>query len=156
VGYNLKATDMQAAVGVAQLKKLPGFIAARKQNFALLRAGLQDLEEFFVLPEATPHSDPSWFGFPILVRPQAPFARADVLHFLEECKIATRPLFGGNLVRQPAYENVAHRRVGNLVNSDLVMNQLFWIGVYPGLTKEMLAYVLETFHRLPAERNLVQ
>jgi CDP-6-deoxy-D-xylo-4-hexulose-3-dehydrase len=148
VGYNLKATDMQAAVGVAQLKKLPGFIAARKRNFARLRVGLQDLEEFFILPEATPHSDPSWFGFPILVRPGAPFSRAEVLRFLEERKIATRPLFGGNLVRQPAYENVPHRRVGDLANSDLIMNQLFWIGVYPGLTEPMLEYVVNAFHGL--------
>jgi CDP-6-deoxy-D-xylo-4-hexulose-3-dehydrase len=146
IGYNLKATDMQAAVGVAQLKKLPEFIAARKKNFALLRAGLQDLQEFFVLPEATPHSDPSWFGFPILVRPEAPFSRAEVLRFLEEHKIASRALFGGNLVRQPAYQDVRHRVVGDLANSDLVMNRLFWIGVYPGLTSSMLEYVVNVFH----------
>jgi CDP-6-deoxy-D-xylo-4-hexulose-3-dehydrase len=146
IGYNLKATDMQAAVGVAQLKKLPEFIAARKYNFALLRAGLEDLQDFFVLPEATPQSDPSWFGFPILVRPEAPFSRTEVLRFLEERKIASRALFGGNLVRQPAYQNVRHRVVGDLANSDLVMKQLFWIGVYPGLTSPMLEYVVEAFH----------
>jgi CDP-4-dehydro-6-deoxyglucose reductase, E1 len=146
IGYNLKATDMQASVGVAQLKKLPEFIAARKRNFSRLWAGLHDLEEFFVLPEATPGSDPSWFGFPLLVRPNAPFSRAEVIDFLEERKIASRVLFGGNLVRQPAYRNVRHRVIGNLANSDLVMKQLFWIGVYPGLTAEMLDYMIESLH----------
>ena len=146
IGYNLKATDMQAAVGVAQLRKLPEFIEARKRNFATLKAGFQDLNEFFVLPEATPNSDPSWFGFPLMVRPGAPFSRAEVIAFLEERKIASRALFGGNLTRQPAYRDVHYRKVGDLHNSDLVMNNLFWIGVYPGLTPEMLNYVIESFH----------
>ncbi len=146
IGYNLKMTDMQAAVGVAQLKKLPGFIEARKRNFAQLFRGLKELEEFLVLPEATAKSDPSWFGFPLLARDDAPFTRAELVSFLEARKIATRPLFGGNLTRQPAYERVAYRTVGNLPNTDRVMNQLFWIGVYPGLTKEMLDYVVETIH----------
>ena len=145
IGYNLKATDLQAAVGVAQLKKLPGFIEARKRNFARLREGLKPLQDLFVLPEATPNSDPSWFGFPLLVREDAPFTRADVVSFLEERKIGTRPLFGGNLVRQPAYEHVTCRTIGGLANTDRLMNQLFWIGVYPGLTSEMLDYVVETF-----------
>jgi CDP-6-deoxy-D-xylo-4-hexulose-3-dehydrase len=144
VGYNLKATDMQAAVGVAQLEKLPQFIAARKRNFAALRTGLQKLEEFFVLPEATPRSEPSWFGFPLLVRETAPFSREQVVRFLEERKIATRNLFGGNLARQPAYQEVKFRAVGDLRNSDRVMNRLFWIGVYPGLTPPMLDYVVES------------
>jgi CDP-4-dehydro-6-deoxyglucose reductase, E1 len=146
IGYNLKPTDMQAAVGVAQLKKLPEFIAARKGNFAALRSGLEDLEEFFVLPEATADSDPSWFGFPLMVRETAPFSRADILTFLEERRIASRALFGGNLVRQPAYQNVHYRVVGELVNSDLVMNHLFWVGVYPGITRPMRDYMLEVFH----------
>ena len=154
IGYNLKATDMQAAVGVAQLKKLPEFIAARKRNFAELHAGLQDLEEFFVLPQATPNSDPSWFGFPLLVRPDAPFSRGDVLQLLEEHKIASRALFGGNLVRQPAFKDVVHRTVGDLANSDLVMNQLFWIGVYPGIRPAMLAYVFEVFHQFISNRRV--
>ena len=149
IGYNLKATDMQAAVGVAQLKKLPGFIQARKKNFAQLRAGLQDLEEFFVLPEGTANSDPSWFGFPLMVKSDAPFSRADVIAFLEEHKIASRALFGGNLTRQPAYQDVQYRTIGDLPNSDLVMKQLLWIGVYPGLTAEMLDYVIEIFHAIP-------
>ncbi len=146
IGYNLKATDLQAAVGVAQLKKLPAFIERRKRNFDRLHNGLRELQDVFVLPEATPHSDPSWFGFPLLVREDAPFKRADVVSYLEDRKIATRPLFGGNLTRQPAYAGVAHRAVGDLANTDRVMNQLFWIGVYPGLTNSMLDYVVETFH----------
>ena len=153
IGYNLKATDMQASVGVAQIKKLPQFIAARKRNYSVLRAGLHDLQEFFILPEATANSDPSWFGFPLTVRPDAPFSRGEVLRFLEDRKIASRALFGGNLVRQPAYKEVQHRSVGNLPNSDLVMNKLFWIGVYPGITNEMLQYVVETFHEFPGKRR---
>jgi len=148
IGYNLKATDMQAAVGVAQMKKLPGFIEARRANFSYLYAGLQDLQEFFILPEATPNSQPSWFGFPIAVRPEAPFTRNQVVRFLESHKIATRLLFGGNLVRQPAYRNLSYRTIGSLENADFVMNQVFWIGVYPGLTRSMLDYVIETFHDL--------
>jgi CDP-6-deoxy-D-xylo-4-hexulose-3-dehydrase len=153
IGYNLKATDLQASIGVAQIKKLPQFIAARKRNYSILRAGLQDLQEFFILPEATPNSDPSWFGFPLTVKPDAPFSRADVIRFLEQRKIASRALFGGNLTRQPAYSDVRYRKVGSLPNSDLVMNQLFWIGVYPGITEEMLHYVIETFHEFPAKRR---
>jgi len=117
IGYNLKATDLQAAVGVAQLKKLPAFIEARKRNFVRLRDGLKGLQDFFVLPEATANSDPSWFGFPLLVRDDAPFTRGELVSFLENRKIATRPLFGGNLVRQPAYEHVAHRTVGDLATA---------------------------------------
>lgn len=147
IGYNLKATDMQASVGVAQLKKLPEFIDARKRNYSALRAGLQDLETFFILPEATPGSDPSWFGFPVLVRPDAPYSRAEWIRYLEERKIASRALFGGNLVRQPAYADVRYRTIGELANSDLVMKHLFWIGVYPGIRPEMMDYVLETFHQ---------
>ena len=148
VGYNLKATDMQAAVGVAQLKKLPAFIEARKRNFAYLKAGLKDVEEQFVLPEATPNSDPSWFGFPLLVRETAPFSRNALIEFLNGRKIGTRQLFGGNLVRQPAYADLNYRIVGDLRTSDRVMNQAFWIGVYPGLTQPMLDYVLETMNEI--------
>ena len=150
VGYNLKATDMQAAVGVAQLKKLPSFIEVRKQNFAYLKAGLKEVEEFFILPEATKNSDPSWFGMPLLVRETAPFSRNTLIDFLNAKKIATRQLFGGNLVRQPAYQNIPYRVPGELTNSDRVTNQAFWIGVYPGLTRPMLDYVIETFQAVPA------
>lgn len=145
IGYNLKMTDMQAAVGVSQLKKLPGFVAQRRANFARLKEGLREMEDFFILPEATPGSDPSWFGFPIAVRPGAPFNRRQVIAYLEERKIATRLLFAGNLLRQPAYHNIRHRVVGTLKNTDFVMNNVFWIGVYPGLTDEMLDYVVDTF-----------
>jgi len=151
VGYNLKATDMQAAVGVAQLKKLPGFIEARRRNFAYLKAGLKDVEEHFVLPEATPNSDPSWFGLPLLVRETALFSRNTLIEFLYAKKIGTRQLFGGNLVRQPAYADLKYRIVGDLRNSDRVMNQAFWIGVYPGLTRAMLDYVLETINEIASE-----
>ena len=144
VGYNLKLTDMQAAVGVAQLERLPGFIEARRRNFATLHAGLRELDDVLVLPEATPNSEPSWFGFPILVRQDAPFTRDALTRFLESRRIATRLLFGGNLVRQPAYKDVSYRVVGDLANSDRVMHGAFWIGVHPGLTEEMLAYVIES------------
>lgn len=152
LGYNLKLTDMQAAVGVAQLDKLPGFIAARRENFRRLHEGVRDLEAFFILPEATPQSDPSWFGFPLAVRPGAPFTRNQVVAHLEQRRIATRLLFGGNLVRQPAYQNVAHRHIGNLANADFVMNQVFWVGVYPGLTEAMVDYMLEALHELTKKR----
>jgi CDP-6-deoxy-D-xylo-4-hexulose-3-dehydrase len=146
IGYNLKVTDMQAAVGVTQLEKLDTFVAARRRNFARLHAGLADLREHLVLPEATANSDPSWFGFPIAVRPEAPLSRRDVVRFLDERKVGTRQIFAGNLLRQPAYEGVAHRRVGDLANSDFVMNQAFWIGVYPGLSDAMIDYVVEALH----------
>jgi CDP-4-dehydro-6-deoxyglucose reductase, E1 len=146
VGYNLKATDMQAAVGVAQLAKLDGFIAARQRNFAELREGLRGLEEFFILPQATVGSAPSWFGFPIAVRTDAPFTRNQVTQYLEERQIATRLLFGGNLVRQPAYRDRTFRVAGTLENADFVMNQVFWIGLYPGIGPAMLDYMLETLH----------
>jgi CDP-6-deoxy-D-xylo-4-hexulose-3-dehydrase len=145
IGYNLKLTDMQAAVGVAQLKKLPAFIEARKRNWRLLYEGLKGFEEFLILPQATAGSDPSWFGFLITVRPGAPFSRDQLVSFLDGRKIGTRLLFAGNLARQPAYEGVRYRVVGNLANTDLVMNNTLWIGVYPGLTDAMLAYVVEAF-----------
>ena len=148
VGYNLKATDMQAAVGVAQLKKLPAFIEARKQNFSYLKAGIKDLEEFFILPEATANSDPSWFGLPLLVRETASSSRNALMEFLNSKKIATRQLFGGNLIRQPAYAGLNYRVIGDLKASDRVMNQAFWIGVYPGLTRPMLDYVVETMNEI--------
>ena len=148
VGYNLKLTDMQAAVGVAQLEKLDGFIAARRANFARLREGLADLEEHLVLPEATPGSDPSWFGFALSVRPGAPVSRNELVQALEERRIATRLLFGGNLLRQPAYRGIEHRVVGELDNADFVMENTFWVGVYPGLSEEQLDYVIESVHEI--------
>lgn len=145
IGYNLKLTDMQAAVGLAQLDKLEYFIQRRLENFNMLYEGLRPFEEFFILPQASPKAEPSWFGFPISVRESAPFSRNEVVAFLNEQHIATRLLFGGNLLKQPAYLNIEHRVVGDLKNCDFVMNQCFWIGVYPGITREMLDFVLETF-----------
>ncbi|MGA9465739.1 MAG: lipopolysaccharide biosynthesis protein RfbH [Terracidiphilus sp.] len=150
IGYNLKATDMQAALGCSQIEKLPHFIDRRKQNFRYLSAALEPLGEFLQLPQATPGSDPSWFGFPIGVRKDAPFTRQQLIAVLESRKIATRLLFGGNLLRQPAYQDRAYRTVGDLPNSDYVMNNVFWIGVYPGLTAPMLDYVAETMHAFAA------
>ena len=151
VGYNLKATDMQAAVGVAQLQKLPGFIEARKRNFAYLKAGFKAVEEDVVLPETTANSDPSWFGFPLLLRETASFSPKALIEFLHARKIGTRQLFGGNLVRQPAYADRNYRVVGDLRNSDRVMHRTFWIGVYPGLTPAMLDYVLESIDEIASK-----
>ncbi len=144
IGYNLKATDMQAALGASQIEKLPHFIERRKENFRYLYSALKPLQGSFLLPEATPGSDPSWFGFPIAVRQDAPFTREDLIRSLDAKKIHTRLLFGGNLLRQPAYEGCEHRVIGSLPNTDFVMNQVFWLGVYPGLTKQMLDYVAST------------
>jgi CDP-6-deoxy-D-xylo-4-hexulose-3-dehydrase len=152
IGYNLKLTDMQAAIGLAQLKKLPAFIKKRAENFQHLYDGLKDLTDFFILPEAAPKSKPSWFGFPLAVRPEAPFTRNDVIHYLEKHKIATRLLFAGNLMRQPAYREVPYRIVGDLKNSDFVMNNVFWVGVYAGLSPTMLDYVIETLHNFCREK----
>jgi CDP-4-dehydro-6-deoxyglucose reductase, E1 len=143
IGYNLKLTDMQAAVGVSQLKKLPAFIAARRANFQTLYDGLRELEDVLLLPQATPNSDPSWFGFPIGVRADAPFSRDALVQHLDSKKIGTRLLFGGNLTRQPAYKDVNYRVAGSLTNTDYIMNNVFWIGLYPGLTAEHLAYTLD-------------
>ncbi len=146
IGYNLKLTDMQAAVGVAQLEKLRSFIAARKANFQRLHEGLADLEEFLILPEPTPHSDPSWFGFPVALRPDSPIERDYILRFMNDRKIATRLLFGGNLLRQPAYINVEHRHVGELPVADFITSRVFWVGVYPGLHAAHLDFMIESFH----------
>ncbi len=135
---------MQAALGASQIEKLDHFIARRKENFAYLYSLLKPLEHCLLLPEATPGSDPSWFGFPIGVREDAPFKREDLIRALEAQKIGTRLLFGGNLLRQPAYEDCEYRVVGNLPNTDFVMNNVFWIGVYPGLTRQMLDFVVKS------------
>ena len=143
IGYNLKITDMQAAVGLAQLDRLEGFIAARRHNFARLKAALAPLEEFLILPEATPHAEPSWFGFPLTVRPGAPFKRDALVLHLNARKIATRLLFGGNLLRQPYMLGRAHNVPGPLDGADLVMNSTFWIGVFPGLGDGHIDYMAE-------------
>lgn len=146
IGYNLKATDLQAAVGVAQLDKLPGFIAARRRNFDRLLAAVSDLEEFFILPEASPHGEPSWFGLPLAVRPGVPLQRDELLRFLNARHVATRLLFAGNLLRQPAYREIPHRTVGDLQVTDFVMGELFWLGVFPGLSEPAIDYMAESLH----------
>ena len=140
IGYNLKATDMQAALGVTQLAKLDSFVEARRRNFAYLYDKLKDVEGL-ILPKATEHSEPSWFGFPITLEPTHPVNREELLRHLETLKIGTRLMFAGNLMKQPAYRNVDFRVVGNLDNTDIVMTRTFWVGVYPGLTNEMLDFI---------------
>lgn len=139
VGYNLKATDMQAAIGSSQLQKVERFITRRRENFAELHRHFAGNDEL-ILPEATPGSDPSWFGYPITLHPDSDVRRVDLLRYLDQRKIGSRLLFGGNLLRQPAYRGVESRVVGELTNSNIVTDRTFWIGVYPGLTSEMLAY----------------
>jgi CDP-6-deoxy-D-xylo-4-hexulose-3-dehydrase len=151
VGYNLKATDLQAALGLSQLDKIDAFTAARRHNWARLREGL-DGAPHLILPEATLGSEPSWFGFVITVAPEAPFTRKELVDHLEKHKIGTRNLFAGNLTRQPAYQDVPHRIVGDLTNSDVITEQTFWIGVYPGLTDEMTDYMIATIREFVAGR----
>ena len=143
MGYNLKITDMQAACGLAQLEKAPQFIQARKNNFAFLKARLEDCEEFINLPEATQHSDPSWFGFPITLKENCPVKRLDLLTYLDQNKVGTRLLFAGNLTRQPYMIGANYRISGELTNTDNVMNNTFWIGVQPSLTNEMLEFAAQ-------------
>jgi CDP-6-deoxy-D-xylo-4-hexulose-3-dehydrase len=143
-------TDMQAAVGVAQLDKLDGFIEARNTNWIHLYNGLKPLEEVLLLPQATKNSEPSWFGFPITVRSDAPFNRFDLVQHIESRRIGTRQLFGGNLLRQPAYLGMPMRVVGDLINADIVTESTFWIGVYPGLTKEIVDFMVTTIHEFVA------
>jgi CDP-4-dehydro-6-deoxyglucose reductase, E1 len=153
IGYNLKLSDMQAAGGVAQLEKLEGFIERRRQNFAYLLERLRPLEEYLILPEATSNSEPSWFGFPITVRETAPISRNDLVRALEARKIGTRLLFGGNLLRQPAYRNVPHRKISHLENADRIMNQTFWVGVYPGLDMAMLDHIVSSLRHALTHRG---
>jgi CDP-4-dehydro-6-deoxyglucose reductase, E1 len=152
IGYNLKATDMQAAVGIGQLAKLDGFIEARRRNWQMLHDGLAALD-CFVLPRPTPGADPSWFGFCLTIEEGAPFSRHELVRFLEERRIGTRQLFGGNLLRQPAYQTIEHRVVGQLTNSDVVTERTFWLGVFPGLTQPMIEFVIESIHKFVADRS---
>lgn len=145
IGYNLKVTDMQAAIGCAQLDKLPHFIARRKENFAALHARLAPYQDRLILPHATPHSDPSWFGFPITIRENAGFSRNELTQFLEEHLVETRNLFCGNLLRHPAYEGITHRVVGDLKNTDIITERTFFVGVYPGIGSVQLDYMAEQF-----------
>lgn len=143
LGYNLKITDMQAACGLAQLARLDDFVQQRKSNFKYLKAKLHECSEFLILPEATANSEPSWFGFPITIKETAGFSRADLLNYLDDNKIGTRLLFAGNVTKQPYMQGRTYRTVGELTNSDRIMNQTFWVGIYPGLTEEMLDYTAE-------------
>ncbi len=149
IGYNLKSTDIQASLGLSQLKKLPQFGEARRRNWGWLRQSLEGVPGL-ILPQATEGSDPSWFGFAITVSPEASFTRTALVAFLESRRIGTRRLFGGNLTRHPAYHNRPYRVSGDLVNSDIVAENTFWVGVYPGLTLEMIAYVSDSIKEFVA------
>ena len=155
-GYNLKATDLQAAIGCAQLEKLPGFIEARKKNWKLLRQGLNGLKDKFILPAATEHSDPSWFGFLLTVKDSAGFTREQIVNHLEASGIQTRMLFAGNMIKHPCFDEMrrdmsGYRVIGDLRNTDLIMNNTFWVGVYPGMTKPMLAYMIKAIKGFAAK-----
>jgi CDP-6-deoxy-D-xylo-4-hexulose-3-dehydrase len=148
LGYNLKSGEIQAAIGTAQLDRLDDFIDSRRRNWSRLKSGLEGLAKFLVLPEATPGSEPSWFGFPIFVREGAPISRDVVTAELEKRKIGTRLLFGGNLLRQPAFAGVDRRVIGSLANSDRIMRSAFWIGVWPGLSDEMIDYMITSLYEV--------
>ena len=143
LGYNLKISDMQAACGLAQLDRVEEFIEKRRKNFAYLKNRLQTLTNFLYLPEATPNSDPSWFGFPITLKEESGTTRVDLLRFLDQHKIGTRLLFAGNLTKQPYFKGLEYRVVGDLTNTDITMNQTFWVGIYPALGEEHLEYIAE-------------
>jgi CDP-4-dehydro-6-deoxyglucose reductase, E1 len=147
LGYNLKSGDIQAAIGLAQLERLPHFIQKRKANWQFLLDGLTDLKDFLILPEKTKNSDPSWFGFAITVRPNSPKSRSEIVRFLDSQNIGTRQLFGGNLLKQPGFHGTPRRVVGDLRNTDVVMNDSFWIGVWPGLNEEMLTFVIDSLKK---------
>ena len=152
LGYNLKSGDIQASIGLAQLDRLPGFIEARRRNWLYLLEGLRGLDEFLMLPVATKNSDPSWFGFALTVRESSPITRNALVQELNEKKIGTRLLFGGNLLRQPAFMGTPRRVIGDLPNTDIVMNDTFWIGVWPGLTIPMLDFMIETMQEIFKKR----
>jgi CDP-6-deoxy-D-xylo-4-hexulose-3-dehydrase len=155
IGYNLKMTDMQAAVGVAQLEKLPAFVAARRENWRRLHEAFAAYEEYLLLPEPTANSDPSWFGFKLVVRRDAPFSRGELVGYLEEQGVATRQVFAGNLLRQPAYADIAHRVVGDLANTDIIMERAFWIGLYPGISQDMIAYTVAVAERFFKHNSVI-
>jgi CDP-6-deoxy-D-xylo-4-hexulose-3-dehydrase len=144
IGYNLKATDLQAAVGIAQLRRVPSFVARRRENFAGLLKTLEPFQDVLLLPRSDPRAEPCWYAFPITVRPEARFAKNEIVAFLEDRRIATRSLFGGNLLRQPAWDGRQHRVAGSLANSDTIMGSTFLIGVYPGIDDERLHYMQRT------------
>ena len=153
IGFNLKPTDIQAALGVVQLAKLPQFLKARKSNFQTLRSRLEPLQEHLLLPEATPGSDPDWFAFPMTVRPEAPFDRQKMTTYLESRGIETRVLFAGNILRQPGYADIACRVVGDLSRSDLVLDRSFFVGVYPGLGEEQMHFIADEIESFIAKQG---
>jgi CDP-4-dehydro-6-deoxyglucose reductase, E1 len=146
VGYNLKITDMQASIGIAQLQKLPEFIKLRRKNFSYLLEGLSPFEDYFILPQPTNFSEPNWFGFPITVKNTSIFSREKVIEFLASKLIDTRPLFAGNITKQPYFKNIDYRISKDLSNTDKIMFDSFWIGIYPGITFEMLDYIIKSFN----------
>ncbi|MFT6069535.1 MAG: CDP-6-deoxy-D-xylo-4-hexulose-3-dehydrase [Bacteriovoracaceae bacterium] len=143
IGYNLKVTDMQAALGVSQLKKLPQFVEKRRENYKYLRSQLEELEDVLLLPTATEGTEPSWFGFPISVKPGGKVTRQELVEFLQDNKVGSRNIFGGNLLRQPLYNGVEKRVIGDLPNTDYVMNNSFWVGIWPGLDEQHLDYIAD-------------
>jgi CDP-6-deoxy-D-xylo-4-hexulose-3-dehydrase len=153
LGYNLKSGDIQAAIGLAQLNRLESFVELRRRNWQYLLSGLSDLDQYLILPNATENSEPSWFGFALTIRKNSPKNRNEILEKLTENNIATRLLFGGNLLRQPAFIGTPRRIYGELTNTDIVMNDTFWLGVWPGLTLEMLDFVIEVLHNLLEGKN---
>jgi CDP-6-deoxy-D-xylo-4-hexulose-3-dehydrase len=153
IGYNLKITDMQAAIGVAQLKKLPGFIEARRRNWEILHKGLKKYKDYFILPRAAENSEPSWFGLLLTRREDAPFSREEIITYLEKNNIATRMLFSGNIIRHPYFSEVKYRIYGGLKNTDNIMKNTFWIGVYPGMTENMIEFILGIFHNFFAKNR---
>lgn len=152
IGYNLKATDIQAAIGVEQLKKLDKFCEARRNNFNLWKERFKKYEDFFILPEATEGSDPAWFAFPVTVEKTAGFTRTEITNYLNENLIETRNLFGGNLLRQPAYQNIKYRKIGDLVNTDRIMNDTFFLGTYPGIASKQIEYTLDIIDKFVRPR----
>ncbi|MFA5839258.1 MAG: lipopolysaccharide biosynthesis protein RfbH [Candidatus Margulisiibacteriota bacterium] len=151
-GYNLKATDLQAAIGCAQLEKLPAFVEARKKNWQILRSGLNQMQDVFVLPEIAEYSDPSWFGFLLTVKKSSGYTRDQIVQYLESKGIQTRMLFAGNMIKHPCFDEMRKKRkgfrvVGKLINTDIVMNQTFWVGVYPGMTGKMIDFIISTIKK---------
>ncbi len=153
IGYNIKLTDLQSAVGITQLDKLENFITKRNENWSYLNNAFKSFEDYFYLPQPTLGSEPSWFGFPLTVKEDAPFSRTEIIQELDNNLIASRFIFGGNLLWQPAYQNVEHREVGKLTNSDLIALSSFWLGVFPGLTNQMLDFVIEVFDNFIKKRT---
>lgn len=154
IGYNLKVTDIQAAIGVEQLKKLPAFCERRRSNFSMWQKGFSQWTDSFILPQATADADPAWFAYPVTVKENSGFSRTELTNYLDKNKIETRNLFGGNLLRQPAYQDIAHRVSGSLQNSDTVMNNTFFLGTYPGLSCEMIDYSLSKIGAFLKNRNM--